>query len=157
MARSVKEITNEHRNVAYLKTLRKTNKEIAEETGFSESHVKNILRNPEIQELVKSETLTNEVTGMEKGVGEVISRATLKAVVLLERIIDDSPTLGHQAATLKQRMEAALEVIKIAGLSTNNSNVVHTHILKPSDMEDIRSRAVMYKPQEVIDVEVSDD
>ena len=143
MGRTIKEVTSEHRRVAYLRSQGKTHKQIAEETGFSEPHVKTILRNDEIKALVESETTKNEITGQDKAVEEVLNRSKLKAVQLLEQVITDSDTLGDYSPSLKNRIEAAIEILGMCGISSKHSklDVEHKHVVQPALMEKIIQRA----------------
>lgn len=153
MGRTVKEVTSEHRRVAYLKSQGATYGEIAEETGYSESHIKAILRNPEIKELVQSERIWDDKTKQEESVEKVIARASLNAIHLLEQIVKDSETLGDHAPTTKQRMDAAREILEMAGYAGRQRvDHTHRHVLQPADFKEIRERAE--RPQ-IIDVEAT--
>lgn len=143
MSDPIKDIKPEHRECARLKAQGLTHRQIAEKTGYSHGHIKNILRNPHLSEVVRKETIINSATGAVKDVQEVLDRAKLKAVLLLEQIVDDSDTLGEMSPGIKQRMDAAIEILGMVGISSKNTKVdhEHKHILKYSDVERIRERA----------------
>lgn len=146
------EIPSKYREMAYLRSLGLTQQEISEKVGYSLTQTKKILRRPEIVELVKNEELTNSATNSTKSVQEVLDRAKLKAVLLLEQIVTDSDTLGDHHPSLRNRFDAAVEILGMVGISSKNIKVghTHTHILQPSDMDLIRAKPTEC---EVIDVE----
>ena len=156
MARAIKEITADHRKVAALRAQGLAHREIAAKTGFSIGHVKTILLTPEIRDLVAVETIRDSNLQTDKSVKEVIDRASLKAIQLLEQVIVDSDLLGDNAPTTKQRIDAAIEMLGIAGYGKSQKvDHTHSHILQPADLIEIRQRARLLPAAEVIDVEAS--
>lgn len=156
MGRTIKNINNDHRRVAYLRAQGKSHAEIAEETGFSEGHVKTILRNKEIQKLVEDESTYNSTTRSAKSVEEVVKRASLSAVNLLEQIINDSPTLGDHAPSMKNRFDAAAKILAIAGYSDKvQVNHNHTHALQGDMFARIQQRARELREDSVVEVEAT--
>lgn len=156
MGRTVKELTQEHRNIAYLRAQGATHNAIAEQTGYSAAHVKVVLRNPQVAELVDNERLNDTLTGNDKTVREVVDRAKLKAILLLEQVVTDSPTLKDHSPTMKQRVDAAIEILGMAGHSSKHIKVdhEHTHVLRPADMDLIATRAALLPPIEVKAIEI---
>lgn len=156
MARAIKEITSAHRKVATLRAQGVAHREIAAKTGFSVSHVKTILLTPEVRDLVAAEGIRDSRLKTDKSVQEVVDRASLSAIQLLEQIINDSDLLGDNAPTTKQRIDAAIEMLGIAGYGKSQKvDHTHSHILQPADLLEIRTRARLLPSAEVIDIEAS--
>ena len=152
MGRPVKNVTGDHRRVALLRAQGKTHKEIAEETRFSPTHIKAILANPKIKEMVESESLKGEGPDELMPIKEQLERASRKAVQLLEQVVEDSDTLGDYSPTIKDRLSAASEIL---GMTVGKATrVAHSHTtLRPEDFKEIQRRAVEALPMaEVIDV-----
>lgn len=156
MARPIKEINNNHRKVAALRAQGMAHREIAAQTGFSATHVKTILATPEVRDLVAAESIQDSRLRTDKSIQEVIDRASLRAIQLLEQVINDSDLLGDNAPTTKQRLDAAIEVLGIAGYGKSQKvDHTHSHILQPADLAEIRQRARLLPVAEVIDVDAS--
>lgn len=130
-----------------------THKEIAEDTKFSVHHVKAILANEKIKELVKEGDITiGDNHLMEPQ--EVLERAAPKAMLLLEQVITDSNALGDTCPSIKDRINASLEVLGMLGYS-KQVKVSHTHAsLRPNDFDTIKKMALAgMQEAEVIDVD----
>jgi lambda repressor-like predicted transcriptional regulator len=154
MARPIKELNHKHRRVAQLRAQGLTHPEIAEQTGFSPSHVKTILATPEVKDMVTAESIRDSALKTMKTVEEVLDRAKVSAILLLEQVINDSDLLGDNAPTTKQRLDAAIELLGIAGYSkTQRVDHQHSHLLQHTDLAEIRSRAMLPPMVHVIDVE----
>lgn len=150
MARPVKQVSEKHIEVAQLKQLGYTNDQIASTTGYSLAHIKSILANPEVKKFAASGE--SEIPSAAT-VEQVLDRAKLKAILLLENIINDSSELGDHAPTLKQRYDAATSILEMAGHGKNvKIEHSHRHILSSQDFERVRNRALNGPVAEAIEV-----
>ena len=144
MPKPIKKVSKKHLEVAQLKELGYTHAEIASATGYSTHHIKSILANPDLKAVAKGESgPTVAPVEPTKSVDDVIRRAAIKAILLLEQVMNDSSELGDTAPTLKQRIDAAVEILGMAGHGKSvKVNHSHTHLLRPSDFDEIRRRGL---------------
>lgn len=143
MARPIKKITEAHIEVAQLKQLGNTVAQIKEKTGFSEDHIKSILCTPKIKEFMAGYANSASIIERAGTVEDVLKRVTMKSILLLEKIIDDDASLGDTTPTVKQRLDAAIEVLGMAGYGKSvKVDHKHTHLLQGSDFDEIRRRSL---------------
>ncbi len=123
----------EHRVIAMLKVAGNTNKEIAEQTGFSPVAISNILRQPWIQDLMRQE----QARSCRTVVQEVLEAAALPSVEKLIEVRDKAPSMDVQRKAANDLLD------RIYGRP--NQPISHTQAVDPSSLTDEEIQAFIQK------------
>ena len=137
----IEHIWDVHREILRRLVLGQSRKQIAEDLGITPQTVTNVANSQVAQR--ELERLRNERDEQVKDVKKIIERASVKAALVLEEVIEDPGARGSD------RVRAAIDILDRAGHGAVKK-VAQMH-LTPEDIERIRERGIELAREVVVE------